>query len=99
MRARIDGLTPDKITKIAEKTKSLKRLFTELQANVEVASAFFTPLNIEEISDSVKKRAEEDNVVIIDKHLTMDILEKIRSGYLLNQILNVFGLRHIGFFL
>lgn len=46
---------------------------------------FLTFLNIEEISESVKKRAKEDSVKIVDESLIVDILKKICNGYSLDQ--------------
>jgi len=52
---------------------------------VGTVPVFLTFLNIEEISESVKKRAKEDSVKIVDESLIVDILKKICNGYSLDQ--------------
>jgi fructose-1-phosphate kinase PfkB-like protein len=91
----VEGITPDKITKVAEKAKSLRKFFTDSQVyTVTVVPAFFTPLKTEELSSSVVNRAKEDRVVIINRDQIIEILENVRRGYPLDQTLRMLSPHH-----
>jgi hypothetical protein len=93
----IEGISPDEITKIAERAKSIARVYSELNEYIEVRPVLFTSLADKDISESVKKRAKEDDVVILGQESISEILNRMRSGYSLYDLLSNFGISRVTF--
>jgi len=76
----VGGLTPRDITNIAEKAKSFEKTLTSMNTDFQVVPVFFVRPAKDVIPQSVKSRAEEDKVVIIDENETLQILSDIKHG-------------------
>jgi hypothetical protein len=60
-----------------------------------VKPVLITSLSDKDISESVKKRAGEDNVSVFSQEAISNILDKIKSGSSVRDILSIFGISHV----
>nr|MDO8097734.1 hypothetical protein [Candidatus Njordarchaeota archaeon] len=87
----VEGVAPEDIDKIAERAKTISRAYSGASAGpVTVEPILVTSLTSGDISESAKKRAEEDELTIIDKDTLMEMLKKMRSGDTTDQLLREF---------
>ena len=91
----IEGISPDEISKIAERAKSIARAYSDAHEYVEVKPVLFTSLDYRDIGETVKKIAREDDVVILSQESISDMLNKIRSGYSSRDLFGSLGISHI----
>ena len=90
----IESISPDEISKIAERAKSIARAYSDAHEYVEVKPVLFTSLDYRDIGETVKRIAREDDVVILSQESISDMLNKIRSGYSSRDLFGSLGISH-----